>query len=144
MICVGLGLTFYKSWQLGLVILAVMACMILTIIFIESRALPIIKAIQLKLDDITDLVRDHIVGMPVIRAFNRRTYENDKEIVIFTESARLNKKLRQTFAIGLPTILILFNMSTVAILWFGGYNAAWAPYKLVISWLLSSMQTSSY
>lgn len=122
MICIGLGLTFYKSWQLGLVILAVMACMILTIIFIESRALPIIKAIQLKLDDITDLVRDHIVGMPVIRAFNRRTYENDKEIVIFTESARLNKKLRQTFAIGLPTILILFNMSTVAILWFGGYN----------------------
>ena len=124
MICVGLGLTFYKSWQLGLVILAVMACMILTIIFIESRALPIIKAMQLKLDDITDLVRDHIVGMPVIRAFNRRTYENDKEIVIFTESAQLNKKLRQTFAIGLPTILILFNMSTVAILWFGGYNVS--------------------
>ena len=124
MICVGLGLTFYKSWQLGLVILAVMACMILTIIFIESRALPIIKAMQLKLDDITDLVRDHIVGMPVIRAFNRRTYENDKEIVIFLESARLNKKLRQTFAIGLPTILILFNMSTVAILWFGGYNVS--------------------
>ena len=124
MICVGLGLTFYKSWQLGLVILAVMAFMILTIIFIENRALPIIKAIQLKLDDITDLVRDHIVGMPVIRAFNRRTYENDKEFVIFTESAQLNKKLRQTFAIGLPTILILFNMSTVAILWFGGYNVS--------------------
>ena len=124
MICVGLGLTFYKSWQLGLVILAVMACMILTIIFIESRALPIIKAIQLKLDDITDMVRDHIVGMPVIRAFNRKIYENDKEIVIFTESAQLNKKLRQTFAIGLPTILILFNMSTVAILWLGGYNVS--------------------
>ena len=122
MICVGLGLTFYKSWQLGLVILTVMACMILTIIFIESRALPLIKAMQLKLDDITDMVRDHIVGMPVIRAFNRRTYENDKEIAIFTESAQLNKKLRQTFAIGLPTILILFNMSTVAILWLGGYN----------------------
>ena len=124
MICVGLGLTFYKSWQLGLVILAVMACMILTIIFIESRALPLIKAMQLKLDDITDLVRDHIVGMPVIRAFNRRTYENEKEISIFTETAQLNKRLRQTFAIGLPTILILFNMSTVAILWIGGYNVS--------------------
>ena len=124
MICVGLGLTFYKSWQLGLVILTVMACMILTIIFIESRALPLIKAMQLKLDDITDLVRDHIVGMPVIRAFNRRTYENEKEIAIFTETAQLNKRLRQTFAIGLPTILILFNMSTVAILWVGGYNVS--------------------
>lgn len=124
MICVGLGLTFYKSWQLGLVILAVMAFMILTIVFIESRALPLIKAMQLKLDDITDLVRDHIVGMPVIRAFNRRTYENEKEISIFTETAQLKKRLRQTFAIGLPTILILFNMSTVAILWIGGYNVS--------------------
>ena len=133
-----------QSWQLGLVILAVMACMILTIIFIESRALPIIKAIQLKLDDITDLVRDHIVGMPVIRAFNRRTYEKRKEIVIFTESAQTEQKLRQTFAIGLPTILILFNMSTVAILWFGGYNVSMGSHRLVISWLLSSMQTSSH
>ena len=124
MICVGLALTFYKSWQLGLVILAVMACMILTIIFIESRVLPLIKAMQLKLDDITDMVRDHIVGMPVIRAFNRSDYENKKEIAIFTESAQLNRKLRQTFAIGLPTILILFNMSTVAILWLGGYNVS--------------------
>lgn len=124
MICIGLGLTFYKSWQLGLVILAVIAFMILTIIFIESRALPIIKALQLKLDTITDMVRDHIVGMPVIRAFNRRHYENTKEIEIFTETAQLNKRLRQTFAIGLPTILILFNMSTVAILWLGGYNVS--------------------
>lgn len=124
MICIGLGLTFYKSWQLGFVILAVMAFMILTIIFIESRALPVIKALQLKLDTITDMVRDHIVGMPVIRAFNRRGYENNKEIEIFTETAQLNKRLRQTFAIGLPTILILFNMSTVAILWLGGYNVS--------------------
>ena len=124
MIYIGLGLTFYKSWQLGLVILAVMAFMVLTIIFIESRALPIIKALQLKLDTITDMVRDHIVGMPVIRAFNRRYYENTKEIEIFTETAQLNKRLRQTFAIGLPTILILFNMSTVAILWLGGYNVS--------------------
>lgn len=124
MIITGLGLTFYKSWELGLVILAVMACMILTIICIEKRALPIIKSLQLKIDAITDMVRDHIVGMPVIRAFNRQGYENSKEISMFTETAQLTKRLRQTFSIGLPTILILFNMSTVVILWVGGYNVS--------------------
>lgn len=124
MIITGLGLTFYKSWELGLVILAVMACMILTIICIEKRALPIIKSLQLKIDTITDMVRDHILGMPVIRAFNRQGYENSKEISMFTETAQLTKRLRQTFSIGLPTILILFNMSTVAILWIGGYNVS--------------------
>lgn len=124
MIIIGLGLTFYKSWELGLVILAVMACMILTIVCIEKRALPIIKSLQLKIDAITDMVRDHIVGMPVIRAFNRQGYENSKEISMFTETSQLTKRLRQTFSIGLPTILILFNMSTVAILWIGGYNVS--------------------
>ena len=124
MIAIGLGLTFYKSWTLGLIILAVMICMILTIIFIEKRALPIIKNLQLKIDAITDMVRDHIVGMPVIRAFNRQIYENNKEISMFTEAAQLTKRLRQTFSIGLPTILILFNMSTVVILWVGGYNVS--------------------
>ena len=124
MIIIGLGLTFYKSWELGLVILAVMACMILTIVCIEKRALPIIKSLQLKIDTITDMVRDHIVGMPVIRAFNRQGYENSKEISMFTETTQLTKRLRQTFSIGLPTILILFNMSTVAILWIGGYNVS--------------------
>lgn len=124
MIIIGLGLTFYKSWELGLVILAVMACMILTIVCIEKRALPIIKSLQLKIDAITDMVRDHIVGMPVIRAFNRQGYENSKEFSMFTETAQLTKRLRQTFSIGLPTILILFNMSTVAILWIGGYNVS--------------------
>ena len=124
MIIIGLGLTFYKSWELGLVILAVMVCMILTIVMIENRVLPIIKSLQLKIDAITDMVRDHIVGMPVIRAFNRQTYENNKEISMFTETAQLTKRLRQTFSIGLPTILILFNMSTVVILWLGGYNVS--------------------
>lgn len=124
MIIIGLGLTFYKSWELGLVILAVMSCMILTIVCIEKRALPIIKSLQLKIDAITDMVRDHIVGMTVIRAFNRQGYENSKEISMFTETAQLTKRLRQTFSIGLPTILILFNMSTVAILWIGGYNVS--------------------
>lgn len=124
MIAIGLGLTFYKSWTLGLIILAVMICMILTIIFIEKRALPIIKNLQLKIDAITDMVRDHIVGMLVIRAFNRQIYENNKEISMFTETAQLTKRLRQTFSIGLPTILILFNMSTVVILWVGGYNVS--------------------
>lgn len=130
MITIGLGLTFYKSWTLGLIILVVMICMILTIIFIEKRALPIIKNLQLKIDAITDMVRDHIVGMPVIRAFNRQGYENSKEISMFTETAQLTKRLRQTFSIGLPTILILFNMSTVAILWIGGYNVSWGNLQI--------------
>lgn len=124
MIFVGLGLTFYKSWQLGLIILTVMVLMVICMVFLQNRALRLIRNIQLKLDDITDMVRDHIVGMSVIRAFNRSQDEHNAERVLFTEAAFLSKSVSQIYAIGLPTILIMFNMSTVCILWIGGYNVS--------------------
>lgn len=124
MIFVGLGLTFYKSWQLGLIILTVMLLMVICIAVLQRKALPLVKKMQLKLDDITDAVRDHIVGMPVIRAFNRSKDEQEKEYALFRETAGLSKAVRQTYAIGLPTILIMFNMSAVCILWVGGYNVS--------------------
>lgn len=124
MIFVGLGLTFHKSWQLGIIILTVMVLMVICMVFLQKRALRLIRNIQLKLDDITDMVRDHIVGMSVIRAFNRSQDEHNAERILFTEAASLSKSVSQIYAIGLPTILIMFNMSTVCILWIGGYNVS--------------------
>ncbi len=80
MIFVGLGLTFYKDYYLGLIILTLMIIMTALMLVIQQRALPIVKSVQIKLDEITDLVRDHILGMPVIRAFNRSHDENAREV----------------------------------------------------------------
>ena len=124
MILVGLGLTFYANWQLGLVILTLMILMLGLMYSIQHKALPIVKAVQLQLDYITDLVRDHILGMAVIRAFNRSHDEHSRESHAFTDTSNQSTQLNRTYAIGLPTILMIFNMSTVVILWIGGYNAS--------------------
>ncbi|MDY5482277.1 MAG: ABC transporter ATP-binding protein [Veillonella caviae] len=130
MILLGLGLTFFKSWQLGFIILTVMVLMVICMMLLQRKALPLVKKMQLKLDDITDMVRDHIVGMSVIRAFNRSHDENRKEQELFCETAVLSKSVRQTYAIGLPTILIMFNMSSVCILWVGGYNVSIGTFQI--------------
>lgn len=130
MILLGLGLTFFKSWQLGFIILTVMVLMVICMMLLQRKALPLVKKMQLKLDDITDMVRDHIVGMSVIRAFNRSHDENHKEQELFGETAGLSKSVRQTYAIGLPTILIMFNMSSVCILWVGGYNVSIGTFQI--------------
>lgn len=122
MIFVGLGLTFYKDYYLGLIILTLMIIMTVLMLVIQQRALPIVKSVQIKLDEITDLVRDHILGMPVIRAFNRSHDKNAREVESFSTMASLNIKLHRTYAVGLPSILMIFNMSTVVILWVGGYS----------------------
>lgn len=120
----GLGLTFYKSTELGFVILAIMIIMVSIMGMIQKRALPIVRRVQLQLDYITDLVRDHMLGMSVIRAFNRSDDENARENMAFTDMADENIRLARTYAIGLPSILIIFNLSTVIILWAGGYNVS--------------------
>ena len=60
--------------------------------------------------------------MSVIRAFNRTDDEKAAEIGMFTELSNKETRLARTYAIGLPSILIIFNMSTVVILWLGGYQ----------------------
>lgn len=122
MIIVGLGLTFYKSFEMGLIILSLMVIMIMLMIMIQKRALSIVMAVQQQLDKLTDLVRDHIIGMSVIRAFNRTDDEKAAEISMFSNLSAKETKLARTYAIGLPSILIIFNMSTVVILWLGGYQ----------------------
>ena len=122
MIIVSLGLTFYKSFEMGLIILSFMVIMVVLMIIVQKRALPIVMAVQQQLDKLTDLVRDHIIGMSVIRAFNRTDDEKAAEISMFSDLSAKETKLARTYAIGLPSILIIFNMSTVVILWLGGYQ----------------------
>lgn len=122
MIIVGLGLTFYKSFEMGLIILSLMVIMVMLMVMIQKRALSIVMAVQQQLDKLTDLVRDHIIGMSVIRAFNRTDDEKAAEISMFSNLSTKETKLARTYAIGLPSILIIFNMSTVVILWLGGYQ----------------------
>lgn len=122
MIIVGLGLTFYKSFEMGLIILSLMVIMVMLMVMIQKRALSIVMAVQQQLDKLTDLVRNHIIGMSVIRAFNRTDDEKAAEISMFSNLSAKETKLARTYAIGLPSILIIFNMSTVVILWLGGYQ----------------------
>ncbi|SUP44175.1 ABC transporter ATP-binding protein [Veillonella criceti] len=122
MILVGLGLTFYKSFEMGLVILSLMIIMVAIMAILQKKALPIVQSVQKQLDYITDLIRDHMIGMAVIRAFNRSNDEQARETSAFSHIARSATRLSRTYAIGLPSILIIFNMSTVVILWLGGYQ----------------------
>ena len=107
---------------MGLIILSLMIMMVALMVVIQKRALPIVRAVQQQLDKLTDLVRDHIIGMSVIRAFNRSRDEKAAEIRMFSDLSSKETQLARTYAIGLPSILIIFNMSTVVILWLGGYQ----------------------
>jgi ATP-binding cassette subfamily B multidrug efflux pump len=100
-------------------LVVVIPLMGLVIAVLMSRAIPLFRATQTKLDRINEVMREKLSGVRVIRAFVRTRHEEAR----FTTASRdlYDTQLRagRLFAFTQPTIFAIFNLSTVAALWFG-------------------------
>jgi ATP-binding cassette subfamily B protein len=99
------------------VILPVMGVVIGSILV---RTLPLFKAMQIKIDRVNKVMREKLSGVRVIRAFVRTEYEEnrfDEANLDLTDTAL---KVNRMMALMLPTLMLIMNMATVAIIWFGG------------------------
>jgi ATP-binding cassette, subfamily B, multidrug efflux pump len=102
----------------GLLVI-VLPLMALVIGLVMSRAIPLFRATQVKIDRINQVMRETLAGVRVIRAFVRTRHEETR-----FESASLDlydTQLRagRLFALTQPVIFAIFNLSTVAAVWFG-------------------------
>jgi ATP-binding cassette subfamily B protein len=87
---------------------------------IMSRMLPLLRRMQGLIDGINRVLRDQLSGVRVVRAFAREGYERDR-------FARANTALSGTAlatgnlqALMLPVTTLTINVSSVALIWFGG------------------------
>ena len=107
----------------GLVLVAIptLAVIVLTII---SRMRPLFRLTQLRLDRINQVLREQIAGVRVIRAFVRDTQEQQRfegaNRELFDVSLGIGRLLSMMF----PSVLLVLNLSSVAVLWFGGHRIA--------------------
>jgi ATP-binding cassette, subfamily B, multidrug efflux pump len=86
---------------------------------VMSRAIPLFRAMQTKLDRINQVMRETLAGVRVIRAFVRTGHEerrfDDANTDLFETSIRVNR----LFAVTIPVMTAILNLSTVAVMWFG-------------------------
>jgi len=106
------------SWLIA-VIIPVMALIIAALI---SRAMPLFKVMQTKVDRVNTVVREKLSGVRVIRAFVRGDYEERRFDEANLDLTDTQLKVNRIFAIMLPTLMGIFNFSSVAIIWFGAYR----------------------
>jgi ATP-binding cassette, subfamily B, multidrug efflux pump len=88
--------------------------------WIISHMLPMFRSMQSLIDGINRVLRDQLSGVRVVRAFAREGYERDR-------FARANVALSNTAlsagnwqALTLPVTTLIINVSSVALIWFGG------------------------
>ena len=84
-----------------------------------SRALPLFRAIQVKVDRINQVVRENLSGIRVIRAFVRTKHEERRFDEANQDLTATSLKVNRLFALMLPVVMLIFNLSSVAIMWFG-------------------------
>jgi len=88
---------------------------------IISRMVPLFRATQTRLDSINRVLREQITGVRVVRAFVRDRRERER----FDEAS--NQLLEVSLGAGklqslmFPSVMLIVNLSSVAVLWFGGH-----------------------
>jgi ATP-binding cassette subfamily B protein len=119
--CVG-GIVMAVREDLSLSKLLLVAIPVLagSIGVIVGRMIPQFRAMQPRIDTVNRVLREQIMGMRVVRAFVREPVEAarfDGANGELTMTALNDGRLQ---ALMWPTVMLVFNASTVAVLWFGG------------------------
>ena len=87
-------------------------------------AVPLFQVMQLKIDKINQVLREQITGVRVIRAFNRADDERRRFEIANYDLTSTGLRVNRIFAVGFPALLLIMNLSSVAIVWFGGHLIA--------------------
>ncbi|RJE88821.1 ABC transporter ATP-binding protein [Paenibacillus sp. 1011MAR3C5] len=123
MMCIGgIIMALYKDAQLTLVLLVALPVLAGAIWLITSKGLPYFKAIQKKLDRLNLVLREGLTGIRVIRSFNRTKHEKGRFEEANRDLMNTAVKVNQIMAVMMPVMMLIMNLSTIAIVWFGGWR----------------------
>ncbi|NRD76853.1 ABC transporter ATP-binding protein [Bacillus sp. BRMEA1] len=90
------------------------------IALIASRMIPTFRKIQGKIDRINLVLREKLVGIRVIRAFNMVTHEEKRFEEANVDLTNNYIKVNRIMAFMMPSIMLVMNFTSLAVLWFGG------------------------
>ncbi len=119
--CVGgIILAIHEGAQLSTLLLVAVPVMAVFIGIVMVRVIPQFRSMQLKIDRINEVLREQITGVRVIRAFVRNDSEAQRFAVANEDLTNTALRVNRVFALMLPTMMMILNLSSVAVLWFGG------------------------
>jgi ATP-binding cassette subfamily B protein len=123
--CVG-GILLALNQDVPLSSLLLVAVPLLAIIvtLIISRMRPLFRLMQERVDGISSVLREQITGVRVVRAFVRDGQERDRFAAASTELFDVSLGTGRLMALMFPSVMLVLNLSSVAVLWFGGHLVA--------------------
>jgi ATP-binding cassette subfamily B protein len=118
----GVILALSQDAELAWVLVAVMPVMAAVFAMIMRGAVPLSAAMQVKIERLNLVLGEGLSGVRVIRAFDRgarqRQRFDDANLDLTNTAIALNRLL----AILMPAMILMLNITSVAIIWVGGHR----------------------
>jgi ATP-binding cassette subfamily B protein len=102
------------------ILLVVLPIMSLLIMLLLRRIVPAFRIMQIKIDRINLVLREQISGVRVIRAFVKTRQEESRFEEASLDLMETQLRVTRTFAVMFPSLMLILNLSSVAVIWFGG------------------------
>jgi ATP-binding cassette, subfamily B, multidrug efflux pump len=121
--CVGgIIMALDQDVPLSSLLLVVVPVLGILVTLIIRRMRPLFRLMQIRIDQINRVLREQISGVRVVRAFVRDTQEQQRFGKANEELFVVSLGVGRLMALMFPTVMLVVNVSSVAVLWFGGHR----------------------
>lgn len=116
----GIIMAYSINPRLTLVFVAMVPIVAVSIALIMKKGFPLFNIVQEKLDRVNNVMRENLAGVRVVKAFVRGDYEKEKFSAVNRDYKDTTIKAFRIVVLTMPVMMLIMNVSTIAILWFGG------------------------
>lgn len=126
------------TWIMAVAV--VLLVMIIITLFVS--AIPKFAQLQTMVDKLNLVTREILTGLRVIRAFDNERYEEQKFAAVNGELTNLNLVVNRLMVLLQPVMLLIMNLTMVAIVWVGAYRVDVGALQLgdILAFMQYSMQ----
>ncbi|MDQ0691065.1 ABC transporter ATP-binding protein [Arthrobacter sp. W4I7] len=118
----GVVLALQQDLALSSVVIVIVPLLLLIMYLIVRRLIPLYREGQELLDRAGGILREQIIGATVIRSFVRQNHEVRRFARVNSSLTANNLQSALLVAGMLPLVMLVVNISSVAVVWFGGHR----------------------
>jgi ATP-binding cassette subfamily B multidrug efflux pump len=116
----GVALALREDVRLSGLLLVVVPLLVAAIVGVMVPMRPLFRLVQTRIDRINQVMREQIAGIRVIRAFVREDVQARRFRAANDELRDVSVAVGRLMALMFPVVMLVVNVSSVAVLWFGG------------------------
>ncbi len=117
----GIFMVVQTNASMGWVVALAVVAVFVVVGALISFTMPKFKVMQKLIDNLNQVSREILTGMPVIRAFGREAHEQERFAAASGQLMRTQLFTNRAMVMMMPLLMLVMNLVSVAIVWVGGH-----------------------